>query len=239
MDYRELYREGKFAEALSALEQSPEALQGTYGYYYNRGIIHHALGQDGLSVAYLEKAKVLGSHTSEWKTPLEEATAGLVRSLGASRLDATSNVIEVVGESLPLDLIFIASGGVTVFFWIAFLLVRARRGVILRLGVAFLGLSLLLGAWSIWMSLHPLWIVSEARVVKSGPGENYLDRGTVEVGMKLRVEGEVYSDASEAGNPGAKAEKWLRIRFNEKQESGYVPARSGLLLTDESNTPEA
>jgi hypothetical protein len=239
MDYRELYREGKFAEALSALEQSPEALQGTYGYYYNRGIIHHALGQDGLAVAFLEKAKVLGSHTTEWQAPLEDATAGLVRTLGASRLDATSNVIEVAGESLPLDVIFIVSGAVTVLLWFAFLLVRTRRSAILRLGIASLGLSLLLGAWSIWMSLHPLWIVSEARVVKSGPGENYLDRGTVEVGMKLRVEGEVDSNASEGVNSSEKPQKWLRIRFNEKQDSGYVPARSGLLLTDESNTPEA
>jgi hypothetical protein len=239
MDYREFYRDGKFAEALTALEQSPEATQGTYGYYYNRGIIHHALGQDGLAVAFLEKARVMGPATDEWKAPLSEAKASLVRTLGANRLDATSNAIEDAGEALPLDALFVGSGALSLLFWIAFLFVHAKRSVIIRLAVGSLGLTVLFGAWSIWLDQHPLWIASEARVVKSGPGENYLDRGTVEVGMKLRVEGEVFSEERGGENDEAKARKWLRVRFNENQDSGYVPARSGLLLTDESNTPES
>jgi hypothetical protein len=106
--------------------------------------------------------------------------------------------------------------------------------IALLLAVAF-------GAWSLWLDNHPQWITTQARMVKSGPGESFLDRGPIEAGMKLRVEGVAHSEDRLAPSlgPGGKPVKWYRVRFNDALDSGYLPEQSGLLLTDESSTPES
>jgi hypothetical protein len=78
-------------------------------------------------------------------------------------------------------------------------------------------------------------IVTESRLVKSGPGESFLDRGAVEPGMKLRVVGAL-TETPVAGATTPPA-RWWKVRFNDRHDVGFLPERSGLLLTDESNTP--
>lgn len=237
-DFRDRYKEGKFAEALTELESSPEATRKDYSYYLNRGLIHHALNQDSLAVAFLTKAKKLDSYGGrDVDEPLREATADLVKWLGVSRLDATSYGFETFGELLPLDLFFFGFGVLSILTWIGFFLFTKRREAFSRAGISMTLLAALFGGWSVWNDNHPLVIVTESRLVKSGPGESYLDRGGVEPGMKLRVVGEMREDALPgASNPPA---RWWKVRFNENHDLGFLPERSGLLLTDESNTPEA
>jgi tetratricopeptide (TPR) repeat protein len=239
--YRDLYREGKFAEALTALEKTPDAAQGTYSYYFNRGIIHHALGQDALAVAYLEKANVLNPGSKELAAPLAEARANLAKFLGAGRLDVGSNPFESLGESLPIEPAFAVTGALALALWIAWLVPRWRRSGIQKSAVIALLLAVAFGAWSLWLDNHPQWITTQARMVKSGPGESFLDRGPIEAGMKLRVEGVAHSEDRLAPSlgPGGKPVKWYRVRFNDALDSGYLPEQSGLLLTDESSTPES
>jgi hypothetical protein len=79
-------------------------------------------------------------------------------------------------------------------------------------------------------------ILTESRLVKSGPGDSYLDRGGVEPGMKLRVIGEMLE--TDPSNPTGTRLRWWKVRFNERHDLGFVPQRSVLLLTGESNTPE-
>jgi tetratricopeptide (TPR) repeat protein len=233
MDFRALYKEGKFAEALTALEQSPEAAQKSYTYYLNRGIVHHALNQDPLAVAYLSKAKAMDPDSTEVDGPLNEATAGLAKWMGVQRLDATSYGIETLGEKLPLDAAFFLFAAISVVSWFGFFLAKKRRGFFTRLGFTTLVLTALFGLWSYWLEQHPLVITTEARMVKSGPGESFLDRGNVDPGMKLRVVGQMF-ESSQTEKP----ERWWKVRFNDRSELGFIPERSGLLLTDESNTPE-
>jgi hypothetical protein len=234
-DFRTQYREGKFAEALTELEQSPEAAQKSYAYYLNRGLIHHALNQDALAVAYLSKAKVLDDYGGrDVDAPLAEATAGLVKWLGLSRLDATSYGWETLGDLLPLEVIFFGFGILSILSWLIFFFFPKGRGFFARSGLVALLLAIVFGGWSFWNEKHPLVIVTESRLVKSGPGESYLDRGSVEPGMKLRMVGGMTENTGAAGTP---PKRWWKVRFNEHHDLGYLPVRSGLLLTDESNTP--
>lgn len=236
-DFRDRYKEGKFADALTELEASPEASQKSYAYYLNRGLIHHALNQDPLAVADLTKAKVLNPEGSEVNAPLAEATAALVKWLGLSRIDATSYPFETAGDFLPLDVLFFGMGGVSILMWLFFFLFKGRRGSFMTAGWVTLALAILLAAWNAWDEKHPLVIVTESRLVKSGPGETYLDRGAVEPGMKLRVVGEMQESAAPGSN--AAPVRWWKVRFNDHHDLGFLPERSGLLLIDESKTPGA
>lgn len=235
-DYREQYKEGKFAEALAELEQSPDAAQKNYAYYLNRGLIHHALNQDAQAVADLSKAKAMDPyHGRDVAEPLAEATAGLVKWLGVSRLDATSYGFETVGDVLPLDLLFFGFGTLSILASFGFFLAKKKRGFFTRIGSTTLAFAVIFGAWGSWNEKHPLVIVTESRLVKSGPGEGFLDRGAVEPGMKLRVVG-VMTEMPSPGTTGSPA-RWWRVRFNDRHDVGFLPERSGLLLTGESNTP--
>jgi len=237
-DFRERYREGNYAEALTELEASPEAAQKNYAYYLNRGLIHHALNQDPLAVAYLSKAKAMDHYDGrDVDEPLKDATAGLVKWLGVSRLDATSNLFESLGDALPLDLLFLISGIISVIAWLGFFLFSKRRVFFMRAGLASLSVTAIFGGWSVWNDRHPLVIATESRLLKSGPGETYLDRGSVEPGMKLRVVGEMLESATPGSDAAPK--RWWKVRVNERHDLGFLPERSGLLLTDESNTPES
>lgn len=231
-DFRERYKNGQFAEALSELEQSPEAASKAYTYYLNRGLIHHALNQDALAVAYLSKAKVVGTkkERAEIEEPLAESTAGLVKWLGVSRLDATSYAFETAGEFLPLDGLFLGFGIFSILLWLGYFLFAKRRGPLMKAGLVTLGCAAFFGGWSAWNDQHPTLILTESRLVKSGPGETFLDRGAVEPGMKLRIVGVI----PEPANPTL---RWWKVRFNDRHDLGYLPEQSGLLLTDESNTP--
>jgi hypothetical protein len=235
-DFRDRYKEGKFQEALTELEASPEAAQKNYAYYLNRGLIHHALGQDPLAVAHLLKAETMDPYGGrDIKEPLAEAMAGLVKWLGISRIDATSYGFETVGDFLPLDALFFIFGVSSILAWIGFFFFAKRRGFFIQVGLATLGFAIFFGAWSFWNEKHPLVIVTESRLVKSGPGDTFLDRGAVEPGMKLRVVGQML----EKNVPGANTPpaRWWKVRFNDHRDLAYLPERSGLLLTDESNTP--
>jgi hypothetical protein len=236
-DFRDRYKEGKFADALTELDQSPEAAQKSYAYYLNRGLILHALNQDPQAFAFLSKAKALNPSGGEGDAPLAEANAALVKWLGVSRLDATSYGFETLGDALPLDPLFFGFGILSSLIWICYFLFAKRRDLFLKLGLGTVAFTALFAAWGIWNEKHPLVIVTESRLVKSGPGDNYLDRGAVEPGMKLRVVGEMGEAAVSRVAPLSSPTHWWKVRFDDHHDLGFLPERSGLLLTDESNTP--
>jgi hypothetical protein len=237
-DFRDRYKEGKFADALTELEQSPEAAQKNYAYYLNRGLILHALNQDPQAMANLSKAKAMNPDGREVDAPLAEATSALVKWLGVSRLDATSYGFETLGDWLPLDPIFFGFGILSVLTWVCYFLFAKRRDFFLRAGLTTVALTAIFAGWGIWNEKHPLVIVTESRLVKSGPGESYLDRGAVEPGMKLRVVGEMVEiGVAPSAAPAPAPARWWKVRFDDHHDLGFLPERSGLLLTDESNTP--
>jgi hypothetical protein len=234
--YSDLYRDGAYAEALTALEGSSEAKEAGYAYFFNRGIIRLALQEAPQALADLEKAAILRPGASELKAPLQEARQQVAQKLGASRLDATSMGFERIGEKLPLDSLFFAFTTLAILSWCGVFFVRTRRGRFARFGFSALVLAVIFGLWGYWLDSHPYLAVVESRAVKSGPGEQYLDRGGVEAGMKVRVEGTILG--AQAQGTELPPTKWWKIRFNDRRDAGFIPERSGLLLVDESNTPE-
>lgn len=220
--YRTLYQQGAYTEALQALEQSTVAKEETSVYFFNRGVIHHALNQHGLAVAYLEKANSMGAQDPELEEALRTSRIALGKFIGASKLDATSKPWEVWGDRLPLDLILIGLASLSFLGILAFFITKRVSLGLVGSGIV---LTLIVWGWESWMSAHPPGMVVESRIARSGPGDEFLERGTVETGMKLRLSGT------------SPVKGWYRVRINEAGEEGFLPGASLLLFTDGSNKP--
>lgn len=225
--YSDLYRRGAYSEALLALEDSPDAKQLTPDYFFNRGVIHHALQQEGLAVAYLEKAHSL-SDDPPVIAALQEAQRGLAQLIGASKLDPASYIFEKWGDELPLEWAWMALVSFSILGVVALLLGKSGEkgrfsGKLMNLTLFLMAFAILVFSWDLWMSRHPAAMVAKAETLRSGPGESYLERGVVDVGMKLRL-----VSPSPVMN-------WYRVRFDASGEEGFIPAASLLLLTDQSH----
>ncbi len=212
---------------MAALENSADAINQTPDYFFNRGVIHHALQQNGLAVVYLEKAKALSDDTRV-NAALDEARKGLGQLIGASKLDGASYAFESWGDELPLEWIWMVLVAFSVLGVIALLIVKSREnrgfsGNMLALTLTLMTLAAIIFSWDLWLSRHGAAMVSRAETVRSGPGETYLERGVVDVGMKVRLVGPT------------PLLNWYRIRFDATGEEGFIPASSLLLLADQSN----
>lgn len=225
--YLELYQRGAYEEALSALESSADAQNQTPDYFFNRGVIYHALQKPGLAVANLEKAKSL-SDDERVSPALSAAQSRLAQMIGASRLDAASFSLESWGDELPLEwtwmvlVVFSVLGVISVFIGKpgkkrSFSTMSFRVTVALMIGGA------LIFSWDLWMTRHAPAMVVQSEIIRSGPGNSYLERGSVETGMKIRLIGV---------NP---LQGWYKVRFDAAGEEGFIPASSLLLLASQSN----
>lgn len=220
--YRDLFGRGQYNEALQALEQSPDGQQKTSTYYFNRGVIHHALNQSGLAVAYLEKAKSMNVTDEELEDALDDARDALGKFIGTSRLDPASLLWEQWGEELPLSWIWM---GTTALALVCIALFFFTSRMPLSVLAAFVTLALLTLGWDLWMGTHPGAMVLQPRIARSGPGDEFLDRGTVETGMKLRL------------TSLKPVQGWYRVRLNTSGDQGFLPETSVLLLGSGSTNP--
>lgn len=221
--YENFYKEGKFTEALLALQNEKEKLP-EFTYAYNRGVIHHALGQEPLALAYLERAHALNPSDTSVDEPLQAAQIAVGKALGSHRLDPASYSFEKVGELLPLDFLFILGGGFSaaliLFFMIANRRFNAKWAWSFALGFFW---SAFFGSWSMWMDRHPALILVEDANIKSGPQAGVLEKGVAYAGTKVR------------GEESEEREGYLRVRISADGDQGFIAKKSLLLLSPESN----
>ncbi len=225
--YLELYRRGAFTEALSVLENSPDATHQPPDYFFNRGVIHHALQQEGLAVAYLEKARTL-SDDHRVSDALFEAQKSLAQLIGASKLDPASYIFESWGDDLPLEWIWVVLVAFSVLGVIALLITKPQgkqgfSGSLMGITLTLMTLAGIGFSWDLWMLRHTPAMVLKSETVRSGPAETYLERGVLDAGMKVRLVGP------------SPLLNWYRVRFDAAGEEGFIPASSLLLLSAQSH----
>jgi len=224
-NYLDLYRAGKYSEALEALEKAPEAQLKSADYYYNKGVINHAMSRDGLAVSFLEKAKSMDSKNPSIDAPLLESQSALAKQIGAHRLDPASHPWENLGDLLPLNEFLIASLILFGLSCLEFFVLKKIKEFSQVGMIVFLTLFIVFIAWSEWMDHHPVAMVTEDSVIRSGPSDSVFDRGSVDTGMRLRVI-DLKGDSA-----------WARVRWSSAGDEGYVMKKSLLILGVESNKP--
>lgn len=216
-----LVANGKFAEAVAAAR---EVTPQDAAYFYNLGTLLFRDGQIGPSVAHLEKAHALSPLDPAISKNLAATKVFLVQTLGEGRLDPASNLLERWADRLPLKVIQAILGLLIGFS--AWTIVQRKRtqgggklfGVSL---VFFLAISML----RMGMGLASSAMVLELQTLRSGPGEQFLDLGRAEAGIKLRISGETRI----AEKAGSQTESWSQVRYSS-DGIGWIKSSALLLL---------
>jgi hypothetical protein len=227
-----LFDSGKYDAALADLQA--HATQDA-NFYYNVGTIYHRMGRIGVSVAYLEKANRLQPHDPAIQKNLQLAREELSHLIGQDRLDPASTWAEGIADHVSLDEIrgtLGLLGSITMILWLqAYLRTRRLRKTILQPAAVctFIGFLITIGLYSVerMAEAHPPAVCIERQVVRSGPGDRFLELSQLEAGTKLRVLGPA---ATAEGAPvGANPEWWRQIRYSQ-EGIGWVRVSSLLLL---------
>jgi tetratricopeptide (TPR) repeat protein len=223
---QEQFKNARFADALKTLEATPanEAL-----YFYNLGTTHLKLGQVGKAVAYLEKARRIHPNDSDITYNLLLARKELSKRIGDGRLDAASSWLETLPQQIPLEEAQ-ASVGLLAFIFIIFwfytyLQTHKFKKSLARptglLAVLALGITIVTYGVQQFADLSPTAVCLESQVIRSGPGEHFLELAHVEPGMKVRL-------TESTATPEA-AKNWQQVRYANGQV-GWIHASSLLLL---------
>lgn len=247
-EVRALDDSGKTEEALRVLLTHPKQ---TASYYYNLGTVQQKLGRPGSAVAFLEKANRLKPYDPATQNNLKLARESLSQLVGTERLDPASSWLESVADRVSLDEVRGGTGLVGFILVLIWLRTYAKtrdftRTILQPVGYfAVLGFAITLGLYAMgrYAEGHPPAVLTEREVVRSGPGDRYLELGRAEAGTKVRLLGPTSEEAAEAPAPAASPVSlpvasdptpstphlWRQVRFSE-DGIGWVRASSLLLL---------
>lgn len=225
-DVSQWVSEGKFREAIQALQQNP-----TYdaNYFFNLGLLYGKSKQPGLAVAYLEKANRLNPHDPEIVRNLQVAKSEFARFAPASQTDPASNSFEQFADRIQETEILGVIGLILVvvsLLWIrAYLKTRNLKRAFLKPSGWFgaLALILVLAFYGVFKagSANPPAIVLIKQPLRSGPGMNFPELQALEPGTKIRCLGSaVQSNENEL---------WQKVRVKPDQ-SAWIPLTNLLLL---------
>ena len=225
---QDTYKAGKLEDSLRLFMQNPS---GDASYYYNLGTINFKLGHYGLAVAYLEKANRQRPHDPDIQFNLNLAKGSLGQAIGTDHLDPASTWVEAAADRVPLDEIrgiIGLMGFILAVFWSQrYLKTRRLDETLLRPAglISLFALLMMVGVYSAQRlaQSHPPAVSLDSLIIRSGPGDQYLELSRAQPGMKLRVLGPV------ANSSNSKDEVWRQIRYTP-EEVGWVRASSLLLL---------
>jgi len=228
---RALFDSGKFEEAIQSLRA--HATEDAR-YYYNLGTASFRAGKYGWAVAYLEKANSLRLHDSDTTHNLNLARNSLGQIIGRDRIDAASSWIETTTDQFSKDELLGILGLVglgTVFLWFrAYWRTRSVRKALVQpagwIGAAGLLICVALFAAQQAASLNPAAVALDRQIIRSGPGDTYMELGQLEAGTKIRLLGMEQQAVSPAG--GA-PETWRQIRFSANSV-GWIRGQQLLAL---------
>lgn len=231
---RELYDGGKYEAALDAFKQNPSA---DASYYYNLGNVHFRLGKFGLAIANYEKAKYLRPHDPDIRHNLKLAQTNLIKTSGRENLDPASSKIESIVDNIPIEearAILGLTAFLIIFMWTRpYLRTRSLRktirhpaGLCAVLAFAITGVLFLAKHTA---AANPPAVCLERLIIRSGPGDTYLELTKIDEGTKIRVLG---SGVEQPTSDTAK-ESWRQVRYaiNEDGDEliGWI-RESGILL---------
>lgn len=189
--------------------------------HYNAGTVHYRNGNIGQAVAHLERAFRLRPLDDDIRHNLRIARAALSSRIGEERIDAASYNFEHAADFISLAELKTAFAVIG----LALILVGIRgrpHGVRRRpkLWLVGLGISLELlpPAASFLQGFSPPVAMLRTQVIRSGPGERYLELSRAEAGMVLRL-------------LGGHSSGWVQVRFAPGQvgwieKDGFLPLAS-------------
>ena len=223
---KQLYDTQQFQAAIAQLQKSP---QESSAYYYDLGTLSFKAGQFGRAVAYLEKANRLHPHEPDIQFNLSLAKKKLSQLIGDDQLDPSSSWLEQLADRVSLDEVrgtLGLLGLVVVLLWLrAYVSTRNLYQALFNTAglLGILGFGITVGIYGIqrWADAYPPGICLESQVIRSGPGEHFLELVKVESGAKLRL----LSSSAAAED----AENWRQVRYSP-DGIGWIKASTILTL---------
>lgn len=222
-DPRALYDQGKFREALQALER---AGLKTGADFYNAANCYFRLGEIGRAYAYYQKAATLLSGNDDVASNLAFAAATLDKS-GALMKDGSlwRGKIVPLSKRAHEDVLYFAISAMTL--WIGILAFRSKSSALSLIGLfrrgsflsalAFWAVGVLACATLLVARSTPLAVVTaDAIAARSGPAESFTELFRLTAGTRVES-----SDRRQAG--------WVQIRFS-LGNVGWVMEKDLLIL---------
>ena len=224
---REFFKNREYAKALAEFQEHPRDSDPYY--HYNLGTTYYHLNQLGPALAHLEKANQLSPHQSDILFNLNQTRLLLEKQMSPGLLDPTSTWLDQITDRISLDEVRATLGLIALLItliWIrSYLKTRSLKNTFFQpsgyIGFIALTLSLLVYSAQRWARSSPPAMVLKAQIVRSGPGDRFMELGNLREGVKIR---RLSASAQEEGSQ----EEWRQIRFSE-QAIGWV--KSSALLT--------
>lgn len=194
--------------------------------FYNLGTLALSLQKPGEALAYLERAKALDPFDADTAQNLKIARDQTALALGSAlKLDPASHWSESLADRVSLEEIrgvLGAIGLLTVFFWFRSYRKHRRFLRVFWEAPGLLGLSAAILTLGLYIcdrraEAYPPAIALERVTLRSGPGDGYLAMGTLEPGVRVRIEDQ---------NPNA---GWIQVRYGPDQVA-WVTTGSLLLF---------
>lgn len=239
-EIKKLSDQGDLVQAAALLQTHPELESADY--CYNFGTLQYRLKHFGEALAYLEKANRLRPHDRDIQTNLKLAQTEVARLIGQDSLDPSSRWSDQVASWLtPEEVQALTSllGMLTLLLWIRnYLRTRNLAKSVVNFpswaALSTLGASAALWTLQLWVESTPPVIALSRQVIRSGPGEQYMELGHVEAGSKLRLLGSSPSpdilakNSVETSAPQQQTDVWKQIRYSGNGV-GWIRS-SGLLI---------
>ena len=222
---RKDYDSGNYEQALFAFQTHPA---DDANYHYNLGTLYYRMIRYGHALAHLEKANLLQPHDSDIQYNLSQVQSKLGQILGVENLDPASSWLEKLSDRLSLQEIRTALGLlgiILVMTWLhGYRKVKDLTKTLLRPAAlislaAFSTTASIYGLQRFTATASPSYCTS-SQVVRSGPGEHFLELARLKEGMKLRL-------LSQSVSAQGHLELWSQVRYSQ-DGIGWVKA-SGLL----------
>ena len=224
------YDAGKYEDALKELQAQ---VRDSASYYYNLGTLYYRMGNFGSSLAYLEKANRMKPHDTDIQYNLSVARSALGQVIGSEKLDPASTWPEKLADRVTLDEVRVTLGFlglIVILLWIrAYLATRNIKQAILNpaglLGMLGFAITVSMYAMERWSEASPPAVCLKKEIIRSGPGDQYMQLAQAEAGSKVRLLELTSSDVS----PNSAVELWRQIRFSH-DGIGWVRSASLLAL---------
>jgi len=223
----ELFERHDYPGALAAFKNHPR--ESDPYYHYNLGTTYYHLNQLGVALAHFEKANQLSPHQSDILYNLNQTRHQLEKKIAPHPIDPTSSALEQIADRIPLDEARATLGLIALLVtlvWIrSYRRTRHLKETLFQasgyIGMTALTICILLYCAQRWARSSPPAIVLEPQIVRSGPGEGYMELGNLPEGVKLRIlSHSVLDDHTQS--------LWIQVRFS-KDAVGWV--KSSALLT--------
>lgn len=210
---RRHYDVGNFEDALESFKENPSS---DANYYYNLGTVYLKMGQVGRAFAYLEKAHTMAPRDADIQINWNQARSALSRVLGEKNIDPTSNWIESIADNAPLyevRSILAVFGWILVLVWLRnyyksrkFWKTLSHPASLFTLTAVGITSSLLFAQTV--TQRQPAAACLDAQVIRSGPGDQFLEIAKLSPGTKVRMIGSPTSHSSNSD------ELWRQIRYS-------------------------